>query len=146
MSQSGSDLKLCAARLNGAEYLQLQEVVKKVSKKDPPVSEALVEVVRTSPLTKRSLKKESSDASLNSRGMLNCFGTPESEKEASPLAERVVSSSSTKGANSRPKAMAKPSFLRSRPGQSLFAARPEETREMFKGELALTKKTQQVRK
>jgi len=30
---TGSDLKQCAARLSGAEYLQLQEVVKKATQK-----------------------------------------------------------------------------------------------------------------
>ena len=135
-----SGLKQCAARLSGAEYLQLQEVVEKVSKKAAAVSEAGVLPVEESPLTKRRLKKEISDVSLNSRGMPNRFGTPESENEKSPLTERVGNGSLTKGASSsRPKAMAKPSFIRRRPGQTMFAARPEEKKEMFKGELALTK-------
>ena len=73
---AGSDLKQCAARLSGAEYLQLQEVVKKVSKKAAAGSEALVLPVEEPPLTKRRLKKEVSDASLNSRGMPSCFDTP----------------------------------------------------------------------
>ena len=77
--------------------------------------------------------------------MPNCFGTPESEKETSPLTERVVSSSLTKGANSRPKALPMPSFLRRRPGQSVFAARPEETRS-FQVAAGFNKKNQQVRK
>ena len=139
---SSSGLKQCAARLSGAEYLQLQEVVQKVTKKVAAVSEALELPVEEAPLTKSGLKKEISDASLNSRGMPSCFDTPESQKEKSPLTEEVVSGSLTKGASSRPKALSKPSFPRRRlrQGALFLAERPVETRDNLKEQLALKKK------
>ena len=142
LAGSSSGLKQCAARLSGAEYLQLQEVVQKVTKKVAAVSEAVELPVEEAPLTKRRLKKEISDASLNSRGMPSCFDTPESQKEKSPLTEEVVSGTLTKGASSRPKALSKPSFLRRRLGQGavVLAERPVETRDNLKEQLALKKK------
>ena len=131
---AAGDLKQCAARLSGSEHLKLQEVLQNVNKKVATVSEALllpVLPVQEAPLTKRSLKKEISDASLNSRGMPCCFDTPESQKEAPPLTEEEIHSPLPKGASSRPKPLPKPSFLRKRPGQGalVLAERPVETRE-----------------
>ena len=143
---AGGDLKQCAARLSGSEHLKLQEVLQKVNKKVATVSEALVLPVEEAPLTKRNLKKEISDASLNSRGMPCCFDTPESQKEAPPLSEEEIHSPLPKGASSRPKALPKPSFLRRRPGQGalVLAERPLETREGLKEQLALKKSKKKI--
>ena len=69
---------------------------KKITKKAAASSEALVLPVEEPPLTKRRLKKETSDASLNSRGMPSCFDTPESTEAAMncPLTKGASSSSS----------------------------------------------------
>ena len=127
---AGTDLKVAAAKLTGAEYLQLQNVVEIIKTKERP------QAAPTAP--PRQLKREVSDCSVNSNGMPNCFGTPQS-KEQSPLTKRGKGSSLllTKEEDSR-QACPAVSFLRRRPGQTLN--NPSQGQGSLRAELGLKKK------
>ena len=95
----GSDLKICAAKLTGSEYQELQEVVQIMSPKETPVPAALGKRAADEEEPKeRKLKKEISDVSVDSRGFPKCFGTPERLLTKEPSPERSP--------------LASPSFLR----------------------------------
>ena len=90
------ELRKCASRLTAAEYLQLQNVVDKITEKPNNL------VVAEPALPVRSLKKEISDVSLDSEGYPKDLKTPDKstlpkgEELGSPtLAKGKVSSSST---------------------------------------------------
>lgn len=133
---AGTDLKVAASKLTGAEYLQLQQVVEIIKTKEKP------EIIKTQEepdaAPPRKLKREVSDCSVNSNGMPNCFGIPQS-KEQSPLTKRGKSSSLllTKEEDSRQVCPAV-SFLRRRPGQTLN--NPSQEHGSLRAELGLKKK------
>ena len=147
---AGSDLRQCATRLNGAEFLQLQEVVDRIKQKNKPcLALALPAPEDEAPeesAAKRGLKREVSDVSVNSNGMPNLFGTPDSKTSAeqSPLTKRAWHSNNfplTKGEGTSSQALPAPSFLRRRPGQSHQPeARVEEAKNTFKDSMGLGKK------
>ena len=139
---AGTHLKQAASKLTGADYLQLQQVVDMIRQKEKPVSNSGAETEsKSSP--PRKLKKEVSDVSVNSNGMPNCFGTPQS-KEQSPLTKRGKSSSLllTKKEDSR-QACPAASFLRRRPGHSL--KEPSKVQGSLKAELGLKKKVKKTK-
>ena len=133
---AGTDLKVAAAKLTGAEYLQLQNVVEIIKTKERP------QAAPTAP--PRQLKREVSDCSVNSNGMPNCFGTPQS-KEQSPLTKRGKGSSLllTKEEDSR-QACPAVSFLRRRPGQTLN--NPSQEQGSLRAELGLKKKVKKKKR
>ena len=116
---AGSDLRQCATRLNGADFLQLQEVVDRIKQKNKPcLALALPAPEDEAPeesAPKRGLKREVSDVSANSNGMPNLFGTPDpkASAEQSPLTKRARHSSNfplTKGEGTSSQALPAPSF------------------------------------
>ena len=124
----GSDLKICAAKLTGSEYQELQEVVQIMSPKETPVPAALDKRAAEEEGPKeRKLKKEISDVSVDSRGFPKCFGTPDRLLTKEPSPERSP--------------LASPSFLRRRPGQLVAKPRSSEQQIALRAELGLgTKK------
>ena len=135
---SGTNLKQAASKLTGAEYLQLQQVVDMIKNKEKVDSNPSVLPKAADASPPRKLKREVSDVSVNSNGMPNCFGTPQSQ-EQSPLTKRGKRSNLllTKEANSR-QACPAASFLRRRPGQSLKESSKEQG--SLREELGLKKK------
>eukprot|EP00438_Fugacium_kawagutii_P005645 Skav219562 [mRNA] locus=scaffold886:53241:53786:+ [translate_table: standard] len=115
---AGSDMKAAAACLSGADFLLLKQVVDLINKKEKhlPLTK---EVGSPDSLDKRKkLKKEVSDVSLNSDGMPNCFGTPQTSLTKGAVERSPEQSPLTKGECSNP-TLPKPSFLRKRPGQGI---------------------------
>ena len=85
--QGQQDLKQCAAKLKGAEFVQLKELISRTKEKEKP-DNAMSLVARNSDNDDdkepkaRKLEKKVSDVSANSNGFPNCFATPTSPKQA----------------------------------------------------------------
>ena len=155
----GSDLKQCAAKLRGAEYMQLMELLDKIKKKEkhanslPPRDNGNDAVEPKA----RKLGKKVSDVSVDSNGFPNCFGTPASQAGQSPLTKEAAGqgllTKEAKDSDHLPltkgqgtcKPLEAPSFLRRRPGQKV-TARPEGTSKPLKAQLGLSNKNVKKKK
>lgn len=131
---AGSDPKQAAARPNGAEYLQLQQGVDMINKKEKPCAALVVREENDSPAPPRKLRKEVSDVSVNTSGAPNCFGTPAQSLLAKREPERSSLPLAKEGGSREPLPAA--FFLRRRPGQAMGS----ENVGSLKTELGLEKK------
>ena len=133
----GSEMKIAAAHLTGAELQKLQEVVDMISKK-PEVEEAPLPLAKREasddePQERRTLKKEISDVSLDSKGLPNCFNSPQGNSSSlpkGPAASSLPKGNATAASSTGDaQALEKPSFLRRRPGQNMAENTEESTKE-----------------
>lgn len=133
----GSDMKTCAAKLTGGEFLQLQDVVELISKKDghlPLLDKSEGPLLDKSGGSRKRLKKEMSDISLDSRGFPKCLATPDKPTEALTKGENEGEEKEEETKEEEGN-VAGPSFFRRRPGQ--LALVPKAQNEDLKEELGL---------
>ena len=133
-----SNLNLCAARLSGAQFVQLQEVVQMIEHKEANGQVAFLDKREAKDqdvkeTESKRLKKEISDVSVDSEGFPKCFATPEHEKMSLPALALGDEEPLTKGKSKEPltkgdteQSQGIPSFLRRRPGQLLAKGSPKE--------------------
>ena len=137
--KGSTDLKHCAASLTSLEFLDLQNVLEKVVKKEVgdkhlPLAERedakpLAERVDAKPSEpKRTLKKEVSNVSIDSQGFPASLKSPK-ESKASPedplLKGKSSSASHVEPAADEAKELAQPSFKRRRLGQRISQQTPK---------------------
>ena len=109
LQASRTEVQACAAKLTGGEFLQLQEVLQLISKKNAP---GLPLVERGVEIT-RKLKKEISDVSVDSSGFPLSLKSP-----AKPLVKGTGNETEAEEGTE----LQQPSFKRKRKGS--FAAEP----------------------
>ena len=119
--RSPVDMKTCAAHLTGNELVQLQDVVNMIAEKNTAGSGTIptqnsFDGHESPERAGKRLKKEVSDASLDSNGFPNCLKSPPPSEKNSPLQKGNGTSSLAKG-DAQP--LAQPSFIRRRPGQTM---------------------------
>ena len=148
--KGSDDMKACASRLTGAEFLQLQEVVDMIAKKGPPSTElALVALGKREDGEQepaiRKLKKEVSDVSLDSQGFPKSLKTP--EKVETPLLKGckpgdklpLLKGDTSEAEPVEGEPLAEPSFKRRRKGQLAERQPTEEEKSNMKDALGLGK-------
>ena len=162
LKSAASEMKLAAAHLTGADLQKLQEVLNMMEKKSEIEDGPLPLVKRNGnddePQTQKKLKKEISEASIDSKGFPNCFNSPqdtgkgaaaslskgdEGSASSLPKGNAGAASSLAKGPA---EAMNRPSFLRRRTGQNIVQETTQEENKSLQDALGFGEKNTKGKK